>query len=68
LFTLGSAASGLAWGIGCLLLFVPEEMAAQPVVAYVVAGIAAGAVVRLSVWLLAAVWSMSIVVLGQVAA
>lgn len=66
-FVVGSAASGLAWGAGCYLLFVPGETIAQLVIAYVVAGMAAGGVVTLSVWLPAAVSFMTPMLTGQAA-
>ena len=65
LFTFGSALSGVVWGAGCYLLFVPGETIAQLVIAYVVAGMAAGGVVTLSVWLPAAVAFMTPMLTGQ---
>ncbi len=65
LFALGSAASGLVWGAGCYLLFVPGETIAQLVIACVVAGMAAGSIVTLGVWLPAAVAFMTPMLMGQ---
>ncbi len=68
LFTLGSAASGAAWGVGCMLMFIPDEPVAELVLAYVVAGLAAGAIVTLSIWLPAALSFLTLIGLGQAGA
>ncbi|MDH3792260.1 MAG: HAMP domain-containing histidine kinase, partial [Rhodospirillales bacterium] len=67
-FTVGSVASGTAWGIGCMLLFIPGEPVAELVLAYVVAGMAAGAIVTLSIWLPAALTFLTLIGLGQAGA
>ena len=42
-FVYGAAASGMVWGVACLLLF-PSEPAHQAFLAFVIAGVSAGAV------------------------
>jgi len=48
LFILGAGAAGMAWGAVGLLLFIPELMAHQVFLAFVLGGMAAGAVGLLS--------------------
>ncbi len=65
LFTLGSTASGLVWGLGCMVIFVPGDAISQLVLAFVVAGMAAGGVAGLHVWLPAAVGFITPTLLGM---
>ena len=51
LFTAGSAASGIAWGVGCYALFVPGDPRSQLLIAFAAGGMAAGGVAALNVWL-----------------
>ncbi len=48
-FLLGVTLAGAAWGTGGLLLFVPEHAPLQAFLAFVIAGVAAGAITTLSV-------------------
>ena len=64
LFTLGSIVSGILWGLGCAILFVPGNMLAQFVVAFAAAGMAAGGAVGLCAWLPAALGFTTAILLG----
>jgi signal transduction histidine kinase len=64
LFTLGSIVSGMVWGLGCAVLFVPGNMLAQLVVAFVAAGMAAGGAVGLCAWLPAALGFVTAILMG----
>jgi two-component system cell cycle sensor histidine kinase PleC len=64
LFTLGSIVSGIVWGLGCAILFVPGNMVAQLVVAFVAASMAAGAAVGLCAWLPAALGFVTAILMG----
>ncbi len=64
LFTLGSIASGIVWGLGCATLFVPGNTLAQLVVAFAAAGMAAGAAVGLCAWLPAALGFTTAILMG----
>jgi len=48
---LGSGIAGLTWDLGSVVLYRPGEIHPEVFVVYVVAGVAAGAVAGLSVWL-----------------
>jgi two-component system cell cycle sensor histidine kinase PleC len=63
-FTLGSIVSGIVWGLGCAILFVPGNMVAQLVVAFVAASMAAGAAVGLCAWLPAALGFVTAILMG----
>lgn len=64
LFTLGSIVSGMVWGLGCAVLFVPGNVLAQLVVAFVAAGMAAGGVAGLCAWLPAALGFVTAILMG----
>jgi signal transduction histidine kinase len=64
LFTLGSVVSGMVWGVGCAVLFVPGNILAQLVVAFVAAGMAAGGAVGLCAWLPAAMGFVTAILMG----
>ncbi len=64
LFTLGAVVSGIVWGVGCAVLFVPGDMLAQLVVALVVAVMAAGGAAGLCAWLPAAFGFVTAISLG----
>ena len=64
LFTLGSIASGIVWGLGCAVLFVPGNILAQLVVAFVAAGMAAGGAAGLCAWLPAALGFVTAILMG----
>ncbi len=64
LFTLGAMASGIVWGLGCAILFVPGNFLAQFVIAFTAAGMAAGAAVGLCAWLPAALGFVTAILLG----
>ncbi len=64
LFTLGSIVSGIVWGLGCAVLFVPGNILAQLVVAFVAAGMAAGAAAGLCAWLPAALGFVTAILMG----
>ncbi len=48
-FLLGVGLAGIAWGAGGLFLFIPEHAPLQAFLAFVIAGVAAGAITTLSV-------------------
>ena len=64
LFTLGSIVSGIVWGLGCVVLFVPGNILAQLVVAFVAAGMAAGGAAGLCAWLPAALGFVTAILMG----
>ncbi len=64
LFTLGSIVSGIVWGLGCAVLFVPGNNLAQLVVAFVAAGMAAGGAAGLCAWLPAALGFVTAILMG----
>jgi two-component system cell cycle sensor histidine kinase PleC len=64
LFTLGAIASGIVWGLGCAVLFVPGNMLGQLVIAFVAAGMAAGGVAGLCAWLPAAMGFVTAILIG----
>ena len=64
LFTLGSIVSGMVWGVGCAVLFVPGNMLAQLVLAFAAAGMAAGGAVGLCAWLPAALGFVAAILIG----
>ena len=64
LFTLGTMVSGIVWGLGCAILFVPGNLLAQLVVAFAAAGMAAGGAVGLCAWLPAALGFTTAILIG----
>ncbi len=64
LFTLGSVVSGIVWGLGCAILFVPGHFVAQLVIVFAAAGMAAGAAVGLCAWLPAALGFVTAILMG----
>jgi len=42
-FAIGSAISGIIWGVGSVVLFVPDDIATQVLLAFVIGGMGAGA-------------------------
>ena len=65
--TAGSLASGIVRGLGCVLLFVPDNTSAQLAIAFAAAMVAAG-MARLCAWLPAAVGFVSAVLVGMIVA
>ena len=51
LFTFGAGLTGAVWGIGAVIMFPPEAMQLQVFLAFVLGGLAAGAVVSAASWL-----------------
>jgi PAS domain S-box-containing protein len=49
LFFVGSVAAGAAWGLGAVLVFPAGNVAAQAFIAFVIAGVSAGAITTLAV-------------------
>ena len=66
--TAGSLASGIVWGLGCVLLFVPDNTGAQLAIGFAAAAMVAAGVAGLCAWLPAAVGFVSAVLVGMVAA
>lgn len=65
-FTVGATLSGISWGIGNIILFVPGNPGLQLFLAYLAAGVAAGAVAGLSIWRLAFIGFVTPQLLGLV--
>ncbi len=63
--TAGSLASGLVWGLGCVLLFVPDNTSAQLAIAFAAAAMVAAGVAGLCAWLPAAVGFVGAVLVGM---
>jgi signal transduction histidine kinase/CheY-like chemotaxis protein len=51
LFMIGSGASGLAWGVGGVVLFPPEQLEYQLFILFVLVGMGAGAVTSLTAYM-----------------
>lgn len=49
LFLIGAIAGGAAWGFGAVMVFPEENVAAQSFIAFVIAGVSAGAITTLAV-------------------
>ncbi|MCH8999416.1 MAG: HAMP domain-containing histidine kinase [Proteobacteria bacterium] len=66
--TAGSLASGILWGLGCVLLFVPDDTSAQVAIAFAAAAMVAAGVAGLCAWLPAAVGFVTAVLVGMIVA